>query len=171
MIFVVEVPHQGVPHAWFAFDGEDLLQKVAADDPREAWEIHDLATPRELFDLLGISPESEDVAQQYPGLHAVAQEHGLDTVLSRADYVVEPGSYNPELISVERACHAALLARTQATQSTSARLRQVAVFWTEQQAVLATEAKDLPLFTDAGGWRALHALREQLLALDVLAEN
>jgi hypothetical protein len=37
--------------------------------------------------------------------------------------------------------------------------------------VLASEDPVEPLFTRGGGWRALHALREQLLALDVVAES
>lgn len=30
MIYVVEVPHQGRPHAWFAFDRDDFVRKVQA---------------------------------------------------------------------------------------------------------------------------------------------
>ncbi|MEY2843457.1 MAG: hypothetical protein RI920_1494, partial [Pseudomonadota bacterium] len=36
--------------------------------------------------------------------------------------------------------------------------------------VLATEGAE-PLFATKDGWKSLHALRSQLLALDVLAEN
>lgn len=28
MIYVVEIPHQGRPHAWFAFDRDDFVRKV-----------------------------------------------------------------------------------------------------------------------------------------------
>ena len=30
MIYVVEIPHQGRPHAWFAFDRADFVRKVHA---------------------------------------------------------------------------------------------------------------------------------------------
>ena len=30
MIYVVEFPHQGRPHAWFAFDRDDFVRKVRA---------------------------------------------------------------------------------------------------------------------------------------------
>ena len=30
MIYVVEIPHQGRPHAWFAFDRDDFVRKVQA---------------------------------------------------------------------------------------------------------------------------------------------
>lgn len=28
MIYIVEIPHQGRPHAWFAFDPADFMRKV-----------------------------------------------------------------------------------------------------------------------------------------------
>lgn len=170
MIFVVEVPHQGEPQAWFAFDGDDFLCKVAASDELDEWAIHDVATPRELLDLVGIQPGSAEAATRCPGITAMADEYGLDTVLYRADYVHEPGSYVPRRTTLEQACEAALKARAgDAAQAHP--LRCVRIFWSEPEAVLAIEAKDDPLFTSPGGWRALHALREQLLALDVLADQ
>ncbi len=30
MIYIVEVPHQGRPHAWFAFDRKDFVLKIRA---------------------------------------------------------------------------------------------------------------------------------------------
>lgn len=30
MIYIVEIPHQGRPHAWFAFDRDDFVRKVQA---------------------------------------------------------------------------------------------------------------------------------------------
>jgi hypothetical protein len=30
MIYVVELPHQGRPHAWFAFNRDDFVRKVQA---------------------------------------------------------------------------------------------------------------------------------------------
>lgn len=44
MIYIVEVPHQGRPHAWFAFDREDCVRKVQAVRGREGWVIFDVAS-------------------------------------------------------------------------------------------------------------------------------
>lgn len=170
MIFVVEVPHAGEPQSWFAFDGEDLLNKVVVGDGLQPWEIHDVTTARELFSMVEAEPGSAQALSDFPGICRLADEYGLDTPLYRADYALERGCYQPEAVSVEKACEAALLARVAASEAADS-LQQVRLFWSEQEAVLATESKDDPLFTGPGGWRALHALREQLLALDVLAEN
>lgn len=168
MIFVVEVPVAGDPRSWFAFDGDDLLSKVALDDPLNDYEIHDIASPRELLGWVGADPDSDTARTAFPGIWALVDEYGLDTPLYRADYALERGCYQAEPISAMRACEAALQARV--TEGDGG-LKHVRIFWSEPEAVLAIESKDDPLFTGPGGWRALHALREQLLALDVLAEN
>lgn len=170
MIFVLEVPHVGEPRAWFAFHGEDLLSKVVLDDPLQSWEIYDTTTARELLSLVGEQPGTPQARSAFPGICRLADEFGLDTTLYRADYALERGCYQPEAVSIEAACEAALQSRVTQEPADGA-LKDVRVFWSDPQAVLATESKDDPLFTAPGGWRALHALREQLLALDVLAEN
>ena len=60
MIFVLEVPVSEHPHAWFAYDDQDLLTKVAEGDPYNPWEIHDACTPRELMELVGVLPGSPE---------------------------------------------------------------------------------------------------------------
>lgn len=165
MIFVVEVPHQGEPRAWFAYDAEDLLIKVAEGDDLQPWEIHDVATPQELLAMLGADAFDPDVPRRLPGIWSLVQAHGLDAVLYRADHLLGPGSYQPDPVPVERACEAALKARVGSS------LQDVRIWWSEQAAVLASEDPSEPMFTRDGGWRAWHALREQLLALDVVAEN
>lgn len=164
MIFVVEVPHQGEPRAWFAYDEEDLLIKVAEGDPLPIWEIHDQSTARELIELVGDDPLDPAMAQRLPGLWSLVTEHGLDTPLYRADHLYA-GGYRSEAIDVGSACEAALQARRGGT------LQDVRIWWSEQEAVLASEDPVEPLFTRAGGWRSLQALREQLLALDVVADQ
>ena len=164
MIFVVEVPQQGEPKAWFAYDSEDLLIKVAELDALPIWEIHDQSTPRELIELVGQDPLDPTLSQRLPGLWSLVSEHGLDTPLYRADHLFGEG-YRSEPIDVARACEAALRARV------GAALRDLRIWWSEQEAVLASEDPTEPFFTQPGGWRNLHALREQLLALDVVAES
>ena len=173
MIFVVEVPHADAKpseaHAWFAFDGDDLLGKVVVDDPLQSWEVFDTTTARELLSLVGEEPGTPQARSAFPGICRLADEYGLDTPLYRADYLLERGCYQPEPVRIEAACEAALKQRV-APLEQGGTLKDLRIYWSEQQAVLATEGDD-PLFHSPGGWRALHALREQLLALDVLAEN
>lgn len=170
MIFVVEVPHQGEPTAWFAYDAQDLLTKIAEADALPWWEIHDVAKPRELLELLGADVADPLLPERLPGVWSLVQEHGLDTPLYRADHLIEGGGYQPEVVTIEQACEAAMNARV-GPMSVGCGLRDVRIWWSEQAAVLASEDPAEPLFTREGGWRALHALREQLLALDVVADS
>ncbi len=169
MIFVVEVPHSGEAHAWFAFHGEDLLSKVVAEDALQSWEVYDTTTARELLQLVGEVPGTPQARSAFPGICRLADEYGLDTELYRADYLLERGCYQPQAVTVEAAGEAALKSRV-APAEQGGTLRDLRVYWSEEQAVLALEGGD-PLFASQGNWRAVHALREQLLSLDVLAEN
>lgn len=83
MIYVVELPCQGHPRAWFAYDKEDFVRKMAT-----------LASPQ----------------------------------------------------------------------------GERCVYWDEAEAVAAFEGDD-PLIADKALWRARHALHEQLVALEVLADD
>jgi hypothetical protein len=89
--------------------------------------------------------------------------------LYRADYLLERGCYQPQAVTLEAASEAALKNRLGAPEQ-GGTLKDLRVYWSEEQAVLALEGND-PLFATQGNWRAAHALREQLLSLDVLAEN
>jgi hypothetical protein len=169
MIFVVEVPHDGHPHAWFAYEGEDLLSKVAAEDTLQEWEIFDQTSARELFDMVDMAPEAPEAAQAFPGIHRLAEEYGLDTPLYRADHLIDRGCYQPEAVTIEAACEAALKQRVLPPEAGGV-LRDLRIYWSEPEAVLAVESQD-PFFAEKGNWRALHALREQLLALDVIAAD
>ncbi len=168
MIFVVEVPHVGEPHAWFAFDAEDLYRKVWAEDALQSWEVYDTTTARELLLLVGEVPGSPQARSAFPGICKMADEFGLDTTLYRADHLLERGCYQPEPVSLQAACEAALQARVSPDAHLGA-LKDLRIFWSEQAAVLASESD--PFFLQGAGWKSLHALREQLLALEVLAEN
>ena len=91
MIFVLEIPKQAEPRCWFAYDGGDLLRKVAAEDPLQEWEIHDCASPRELLDMFDATPGMPGVNEKFPGICAMGEEYGWDTPLYRADHLQEPG--------------------------------------------------------------------------------
>lgn len=160
MIFVVEAQNEGEPKAWFAFDEEDLLRKVAAHDAKAAHEIWDCASPRELLDLFDETPEAAGVAQRYPGICALGAEVGWDTPLYRADYVQKPGLYAPDPVAVIAACRAALHARGGPWR----------FYEGEARALVAADAPDA-WYDAAGGWRARYALRQQLIAVEALADD
>ena len=99
MIFVVEVPHQADPSAWFAFDLDDLLRKIETRAPG-------------LLDGAGAEADADAVA---PSAH----------------------------------CR---------------------IYWSEAEAMSAFECVDDPLWQGVG-WRARLALRAQLIATEVLADD
>ena len=161
MIFVLQM-HSGVePGCWFAYDQDDLLRKIASTDDRQDFEIHDCVSARELLDMLGSTPEAHGAAEAYPAVWAMASRHGWDVPLYRADYLLEPGTYRTEPVDTADACAAALRDRGDCR-----------IYWTESEATAAFErADDAAWQPTAGGWRARWALREQLIALEVLADD
>jgi len=163
MIYVVEVPPEGGPgrpQAWFAFDEADLLSKVASGDARQDFEIWDSASARELLSLFDELPEAPGLDQRLPGLHALGQGQGWDTPLFRADYLQAPGLYQPEPVRLVDACRAALRARG----------GEWRFYEGEAHALVAVDKPDA-LYDRPGGWRARWALREQLIAVEALADD
>lgn len=160
MIYVVEVPAAGEPHAWFAFDDDDLLRKVASSDARAAHEIWDQSSPRELLDLFDDSPDSPGVDERFPGICTLGRAYGWDTPLYRADYLQQPGLYDTGAVRSVDACRAALRARG----------GQWRFYEGEQHALRAVDSPD-ELFDAQGGWRARWALRQQLIAVEALADD
>jgi len=160
MIYVVEAPAAGAARAWFAFDEADLLRKVAAGDEKQAHEIWDRASARELLDVFDAAPGEAGVEERFPGLHALGSTLGWDTPLFRADYLQAPGLYAPEPVRRSDACRAALRARG----------GEWRFYEGEAHALVAVDKPD-PLFDRPGGWRARHALRQQLIAVEALADD
>lgn len=159
MIFVVEHGDPSQPRCWFAYDADDLLRKVAASDPLPLWQIHDRVSPRELLDLFDETPASDGVAGRQPAIVALGEAYGWDTPLHRADHLLPPGTYRPEPVDELDAAEAALRARG-----------PVLLLRDESAATGAFEKADHPVWAGPG-WRARWALREQLLALEVLADD
>ncbi|MFO1276405.1 hypothetical protein [Sphaerotilus uruguayifluvii] len=162
MIFVVEVPEAGPAQsrAWFAYGELDFLRKVCAGDALPEWEVFDVATPRELLDLADRVPESPDARQACPAVCGLADAHGWDTPLYRADHLLGAGHFQAQAVSPLQAGLAALQARG----------GQWRVYGSEDVAMAAVDAADA-LFDAPGGWRARHALREQLIATEALADD
>jgi hypothetical protein len=160
MIFVVEQPEQGHARAWFAHDEDDFLRKVCVKDSLPEWEIFDVATPRELLEMTDRTPESPDLRSACPALCALADAHGWDTPLYRADYVLGAGHFRPEPVSLLEAGMAALQQRG----------GQWRIYGNEDTAMAAVDRPDA-LYDAPGGWRARWALREQLIAVEALADD
>lgn len=160
MIYVIECPPSGEPIAWFAYHLADLSRKVAARDALEAWEIHDEVTPRALLDALGHEVIDDEARAAFPSVCALGEEYGWDTTLYRADHLLGRGVLTPEPVEERAALIAALAARPGESR----------IYWSDQEAVLASEGADAWLCAP-GRWRARHALHQQLLSLDVLADN
>lgn len=160
MIFVVEARPEGEPQAWFAFDEDDLLRKTAVALQRSAWDLWDRSTARELLALFDETPGAAGVEQRFPGICTLGSEFGWDTPLYRADAVREPGLYQPESVSPLQACLAAL-------KQAPGEMR---LYRDEDTALHAVDAPD-PLYDRPGGWRARWALRQQLIAVEALADD
>lgn len=159
MIFVVEQPPDREPKAWFAYDRWDLLRKVAAGDALQEWDVWDCASPRELLAMFDSTPDAPDARERFPGLWALGTEDGWDTSMYRAAYLPDGAMWRTEPITVEAACVAALQARGPCM-----------VFLDESGATAAFERSDLPQWQGTG-WRARWALREQLIATEILADD
>ena len=156
MIYVVEFPEQGRAHAWFAFDKQDLMRKIYVADKKKEWEIFDVVTARELLELPGKTPDTPNVCDEFPAICNLADQHGWDTPLYRADYLLGDGVFQPTAVTETEACIAALTRRTKACK----------IYWSDTQATAALEND--PFFDRETGSSARDALRDQLVALEIL---
>lgn len=156
MIYVVEFPKQGKAHAWFAFEQQDFLRKIYVTDARKEWEIFDVVTPRELLEMLEQTVDSPNVRDKFPAICSLGDEHGWDTPLYRADYLLGDGVFQTATVTEIDACVAALARRTQTYK----------IYWSDSQATAALESD--PVFDGAAGYWARDALRSQLVALEIL---
>ncbi|CAL1240577.1 hypothetical protein [Candidatus Methylocalor cossyra] len=158
MIYVVEFPHQGRPAAWFAFDPEDLLRKVRAAKAPEGT-VYAALTPRQQLAEAGLVPDSPGAREAQPEPFVLAEQHGWDTPLYRADYLLGPGVWQVEPVSPLDACRAAL-AHGRA---------DCRVYLSDEEAVTALYRE--PCYQGRDGFYAHMALREQLIAMEVIADD
>lgn len=156
MIYIVEYPGGARAHAWFAFDTEDLARKLAVADGRPEAAIHSEISVRELLAAVGEAPETPSVPARFPALRALGELHGWDTTLYRADDLLGEGVLRPEPVSEAEALTAAIARR-------AGRCR---IFWSDTEATAALEGD--PEFQTREGYWGREALREQLVALEIL---
>lgn len=160
MIYVVECRPGRSPAAWFAFHLADLARKVAADDALEEWEIHDEVTPRALLEGLGHERVDDIARAAFPSVCALGEEHGWDTTLYRADYLLGRGVLSAQPVEPRAALLAALAARA----------GECRVYWSDGEALHATEGAD-PWLCEPARWAACAELQQQLLSVEVMADN
>lgn len=165
MIHVLEMPEHGEPKAWFAYDNDDLAIKVAADDALQAFEIFDVLTPRDLLESVGHDDLTEAARAAFPAISALGDAHGWDTLLYRADHLLGRGVFSATPVLPREALTAALQARFGDLHAT-----QLSIYWNDADAMGAFEGAD-PLICTPANWQARHMLREQLLALELLADD
>ncbi|MBK1687131.1 hypothetical protein [Rubrivivax gelatinosus] len=160
MIYVLECPPAGTPRAWFAYDAEDLVERVADRRGLKPWEVWDRRSARELLAMCGEQPDAPGVGERLPALCALGAEHGWDTALYRADALLGRGVLAAQEVRPLQACGAVLAADGTA----------VRIWPDETSAIHAFEHEAEPLWHGAG-WRARHALRDQLIATEALADS
>lgn len=159
MILTVEIPHEGRPSCWFAFDEDDFIRKA-----RVAWQSADgivfgSATPRELLAARGCPPDAPGIADLHADLLRLATTYGWDTLLYRADYLLPAGHYQIEAVT-EFVAHVAAVAQG---------LKTCRVYLDEEQAMDALYSDSL--YAGKQGFHAHMALREQLIALEVMSDD
>lgn len=159
MILTVAIPHTGKPSCWFAYNEDDFIRKVKVASADVTGVIFNVVTPRELLAAQGRVPDSAGLQDQQAEILAMADAHGWDTPLYRADYLLAPGLYQTEPVS-EFVAHVAVLAQE---------LRACRVYRDEEQAMDALYAD--ALYAGKEGFYAHMALREQLIALEVMSDD
>lgn len=159
MIYVVEIPHAARPKAWFAFNADDFERKVRAGKTGDERTVFAVQTPREQLAALGLDPDSAEARVTAPAVFALAEQHGWDTPLYRADYLLEPGIWEAEPVEALEAYAAAA----------AEGLESCRIYLSDGAAETALY-KD-PLYQGREGFYAHIALREQLIALEVIADD
>jgi hypothetical protein len=159
MIYVVEVSPEGKARAWFAFEGNDLARKVHASKQRQGWTIFAAASPRQLLEAHGHTPETPGAAEEHGGIFKLAVAHGWDAMLYRADYLLGQGVYQLASVAELDACLAAI----------EHDLKTCRIYLSDAEA--AAELYRDPLYEGREGFLAHMALREQLIAMEVIADD
>lgn len=159
MIYVVEIPRESRPLAWFAFDLEDLGRKIVAAKAEDSRTVYAELTPREQLEDAGLVPESPGAAEAQPEIFALAEQHGWDTPLYRADYLLAPGTWRAEPVDMLDAHVAAVGDGREACR----------VYLTDKSAETALYTD--PLYQGRDGFYAHMALREQLIAMEAISDD
>lgn len=161
MIHVVEIPHQRPASAWFSVDKEDFIRTVNSVHERSGKTIFEEVTPRQLLlSMAGATPEAGDeVRDEYGWIFELAEKHGWDSKLFRADFLTGEGGYQTEPVTEFDACVGAVMDD----------LHNGSVFLSDEDA--ASALADDPVFEGHQGCAAREALRANLERLGCLPEE
>lgn len=158
MIYVIELPKDARPRGWFAFDAADFKRKVKANMKGEGV-IYESTSPGKLLADAGYSPELEESKSSCSSIWQLAEQHGWETPLYRADFLLENTAYQTEELSELDAYAAAIAANLEACR----------VYLSDNAAVNALYQD--PLYQGREGFYAHMALREQLIAMEVISDD
>jgi hypothetical protein len=150
MIHIVEIDTQHRARVWFAFDEADFIRKVEIDrkpDPGET--VYCRTSARQLL---------SEAAGNAAYVQQLAAQHGWDTPLYRADFLLERGLYRSEPVSELRACLAAVASG-----------HDFRIYADDESA--SDELDRDPLFKSREGLDAYRKLRSQLVEMEVIAED
>ncbi|MFA5985567.1 MAG: hypothetical protein WC782_16230 [Methylococcaceae bacterium] len=159
MLYVVEVPHEGRAKSWFAFDKEDFMRKVYATQADSNEVIFASTTAREQLERLAAATDSPALAAEQALLQSLAEQHGLDTVLYRADPLLGNAVYQTEAIDEFDACITAI----------AKGLKVCRIYGSETAAVNALYSD--PIYDPVDEFYTHMALREQLIAMEVITDD
>ena len=141
MIHIVEIDPQYHARAWFAFDEADFIRKVQVDHGAQTEMIIHKRTT------------ARQLADEKLGAR-----FGIDTLIYRADYLLGHGIYQTDVVSELRASLAAV-----------ASTNEFRIYPDDETA--ADELDRDPLYKTREGFEAGRKLREQLVEMEVLAED
>lgn len=158
MIYVIQLPKAGRPHAWFAFDRDDFRRKVNAscNDDRV---IFKSMTAREVLTEAGLDPDWPAASVDFPEVFEAAARKGWGAALYRADYYTGDHRYTEEPID-EWEAYAAAIGRPD---------DDCRIYRSDESALNALYHD--PFFQKRENFYAQLALRDQLVALEVIAED
>ncbi|PPD03697.1 MAG: hypothetical protein CTY29_08570 [Methylobacter sp.] len=158
MLYVVEIPNEGRPKSWFAFDEADLIRKVHAAKTEPYPVVFAQTTARQQLDKLA-SDNSPELEAERSQLQALGDQFGWDTALFRADYLLGPAVYQTEAVNELEACVTAL----------NSDLKTCRIYGSETTAVNALYHD--PMFDPYKEFYNHMALREQLIAMEVISDD
>jgi hypothetical protein len=135
------------------------MRKVHAAKTGSKQIVYCATTAREQLDKLGAALDNPDADAERNLLLRLIEQHGGDTVLYRADYLLGSAVYQTEAVSELDACVTAL----------AADLKLCRIYGSETAAVNALYND--PIFDPTDEFYTHMALREQLIAMEVISDD
>lgn len=159
MIYIVEIPREGRPKAWFAFDLADLGRKARQGREENGRVVYAALSAGEMLAAKGVVKDGPEARSKYAEVFELGDRHGWDTPLFRADYLLdEPG------------WHSNPVAELDAYVAAIGDGNSLCKVYLSDGAAEAALYQD-PIYQGREGFYAHMALREQLIALEVISDD